>query len=1265
MDDDTKAPNKVLLAAPEDWDTWLLIFKTYAQGKQVWEYVDPDKATELIEPPVPTVPETMTDAVYKKLELEIRLYTIRHSAWKEANRGLQSLLDWIQTTVSQRWLVRLQGKDTVRAKVKGLRDALDTDTVTKKLEAQQQLAKAYAGLSSRLVDKWINNLLDCVEKAERLKVYESDSETHKTAEYIKLFSAIQAIDPGFVYAWQEPLTTPSHPSYEECKKKSVTDVINLFRQHWKKIQAQAKLPSYTKAAFGATFQGSDASGQQGNQEGTRCPLGGHKHPVDKCWVIHTSIRPPSYTVSEAGQSQLVEAMQDPKKKQIIEQSRKRVQGKSVQGKSVRFKDDDASKDTTADEALSGWATGTTTFHVGPVDAYPLRDSFLFDSGTTLHICNNRARFEGYESLPGSQPESVRSGDTTVPILGYGQVRVNCDDGPALVLRKVAYCPTFLTSLVSADRLEEKSIFYDGEMRALKRDGRKVIGLARMFRQRVIEFNTLENDGQAALPVVAQGAPQEHPVGSTASQSTQPPQPPGIESTKSKKTRRSRRKRAGAMLSRQRFDRLTTAEIWHRRFGHLSPKPLQKAIERYTQQKLDVDLPKTRECHDCALAKSHRIISREPPSRPAERPGARIHLDQFEFTSGIGGKQYLATAFDEYSHTIQVYTYGDKSTFGSIVRDLPLQLRLQYGLHVAEVKSDNDSTISTTVKTSLHHEGVHHNASAPHTPEQNGPSERSGGVVITKARAMSIGAAFPEEMWPEVVSAAAYIHNRSPTESLQWATPLDRMSEWLDKNPDPERAFKPVRSTIDNLVAYGCKAYYLTAETLREKDKSIKLAPRAAVGYLCGYEARNIWRIWDPWEDCIVLTRDVIFDERSFYDPKDRASRVTVPEDIGTKILQWVNVAQPEADDVEALILALPPVTSGGMQSRQGAPSSQSVEKATIPGKAILARTPPASPGHSGGQSPQPQALELSDSSDQGVWTPESIEPDVPASQPPSASEPQQGNQPITTAPAHQAPPGQSTGITAVTRSGRQTVPSAALRQAQETEQIYGRRRRPRPNPEDTANFAFLSAAYTKIHRKDLPPEPRHYGDLKSHPYGAQFHEAMKAQWDAVVAKRVVQGLPAQEATGRILPLTWIYKYKFDKHGYLTKFKARICVRGDLQPTNELATYAATLAARAFRLLMAIAAYFDLDAFQLDAVDAFLNTDLDETVYIQYPDGFKIPGQCLRLLKGLYGLRRSPLLWYKELSSALKEMGLRPILEEPCIFANDWLVVFFFVDDSYS
>jgi hypothetical protein len=108
-------------------------------------------------------------------------------------------------------------------------------------------------------------------------------------------------------------------------------------------------------------------------------------------------------------------------------------------------------------------------------------------------------------------------------------------------------------------------------------------------------------------------------------------------------------------------------------------------------------------------------------------------------------------------------------------------------------------------------------------------------------------------------------------------------------------------------------------------------------------------------------------------------------------------------------------------------------------------------------------------------------------------------------------------------------------------------------------------------------------------------------------------------------LTWVFKYKFDTNGYLKKFKARICVRGDLQSTEQN-MYAATLTARTFRALMAISAMFDLETRQYDAVNAFVNSKIHEEVNCLTPEGFERPGSCWRLLRALYGLKQSLLLW---------------------------------------
>src|SRR5439155_17231628 len=67
-----------------------------------------------------------------------------------------------------------------------------------------------------------------------------------------------------------------------------------------------------------------------------------------------------------------------------------------------------------------------------------------------------------------------------------------------------------------------------------------------------------------------------------------------------------------------------------------------------------------------------------------------------------------------------------------------------------------------------------------------------------------------------------------------------------------------------MVVYACRAYPLDHKI----PKSHKLEPRAHIGYMVGYDSTNIYRIWIPSHEEVVRTRDVTFNEKLFYDPKE-------------------------------------------------------------------------------------------------------------------------------------------------------------------------------------------------------------------------------------------------------------------------------------------------------------------------------------------------------------------------------------------------------------
>jgi hypothetical protein len=80
---------------------------------------------------------------------------------------------------------------------------------------------------------------------------------------------------------------------------------------------------------------------------------------------------------------------------------------------------------------------------------------------------------------------------------------------------------------------------------------------------------------------------------------------------------------------------------------------------------------------------------------------------------------------------------------------------------------------------------------------------------------------------------------------------------------------------------------------------------------------------------------------------------------------------------------------------------------------------------------------------------------------------------------------------------------------------------------------------------------------------------------------------------------WVYKTKYDSQGNIDKFKARLVANGYTQREgidyNEI--FSPVSCKDSFRIIMALVGHYDLELHQMDVKTAFLNGDLDETVYM--------------------------------------------------------------------
>ncbi|KJZ69686.1 hypothetical protein HIM_10933 [Hirsutella minnesotensis 3608] len=90
---------------------------------------------------------------------------------------------------------------------------------------------------------------------------------------------------------------------------------------------------------------------------------------------------------------------------------------------------------------------------------------------------------------------------------------------------------------------------------------------------------------------------------------------------------------------------------------------------------------------------------------------------------------------------------------------------------------------------------------------------------------------------------------------------------------------------------------MTSDAQLGRKKLKKLDPRAHIGYLVGYNSTNIFRIWVPQLQKVISTRDVTFDERTFFDGK--RDQVPLLDSI-KQLIQNVSISEIQQRNQEIL-----------------------------------------------------------------------------------------------------------------------------------------------------------------------------------------------------------------------------------------------------------------------------------------------------------------------------------------------------------------------------
>jgi hypothetical protein len=196
-----------------------------------------------------------------------------------------------------------------------------------------------------------------------------------------------------------------------------------------------------------------------------------------------------------------------------------------------------------------------------------------------------------------------------------------------------------------------------------------------------------------------------------------------------------------------------------------------------------------------------------------------------------------------------------------------------------------------------------------------------------------------------------------------------------------------------------------------------------------------------------------------------------------------------------------------------------------------------------------------------------------------------------------------------------------------------------------------------------PGEPKQYKDAtKSGPERSKWIESIKAEISNFTRRQVWKKFPRSELNGRKpLKSRWVFKKKLEPDNTF-RYKARVVVKGynQIPGVDFTESFSPVATDTTTRIIFAFVLFYRNWICEIvDVEAAFLNADLEEDLYIEYPEGVVELGfeteatsrhYCILLDKAMYGAVQAARQWSRKLVEILTQrMHLTQSRVDPCLF----------------
>ncbi len=398
---------------------------------------------------------------------------------------------------------------------------------------------------------------------------------------------------------------------------------------------------------------------------------------------------------------------------------------------------------------------------------PDSNSFLVDSGATVHIVNNKNNFVKFDKSFNSQQHILELADGSRPtnlVQGKGEISIRLKDTDGVshnvTLKDVLYVPSFNQNIFSVKAATDKgAIVQFSKDSGFLSSGNSVSNRFQIHKQGNLYFLNFINNK----------------VNDT-------------DNINSVHTR--------------------TLQQWHETMGHCNIRDIIE-LEKVADGMNISDCRKSKtnfECETCLLGKMTQTFNKKPDSR-CTNILERINIDLAGPIQplSIDGHKYAMCCVDDYSNLTMTYFLRCKSDAIIAMKNFIADIS-PYGT-IKSIRTDQGGEFtSNEFKKLLRDNKIKHEMSSPHSPHQNGTAERAWRTLFEMARCLLLQSNLPKSLWTYATMAAAYIRNRCYCQRIKCT---------------PYELFMGRKPNISNMQPFGTPCFALIQNPKKLNDRSEK------------------------------------------------------------------------------------------------------------------------------------------------------------------------------------------------------------------------------------------------------------------------------------------------------------------------------------------------------------------------------------------------------------------------------------------------------------